>query len=255
MLQKAVQILEALRASDDDLSIRAIAARTDLSKSSVQRLLRDLVDTQLAIQDESTRGYRLGPRLLALGSTYYRKLNVRQVALPYMTQLRDDVGETVGLTIRAADDILHVEQVEVSAQLRASFDVGRRLPLWSGAPGRLFLAEESDDEIDRILTLRAPADITPIDPPAIETERNEILAARQNGYTAAFEETTKGVNTLSAPIRNATGTLEATLSVTAPSRRMPTDSVERFRPRLTQAAAAISGHLGWMKPRVRGRSA
>lgn len=244
-LQRAVLVLEILRAADDDgLSIRGAAELTGLSKSAVQRIVSELVETELAVQDATTRRYRLGPRLLALAASYHRKLDVRHVALPHMARLRAATDETVGLTIRTADQIMHIEQMESSDELRATFDVGRRLPLWSGAPSRLFLAEESEEERHRILTQRAPADVVPAAPPGLEVELAAIRTTGELGYATAFEETTKGVNTISAPIRDAAGQLVATLSLTAPSRRLTPDDAARLAPQAIAVARGISGELG-----------
>ena len=80
VLQRAVRILQTLAAAPQPLSIRALADETGLSKSAVQRLLSDLVSTELASQDPATRQYHLGPRTLALGMAYQRRVDVRRAA-------------------------------------------------------------------------------------------------------------------------------------------------------------------------------
>lgn len=178
-----------------------------------------------------------------------QEFNLSHVALGHMIQLRDATGETIGLTIRIGEQIMHIEQMESVDELRATLEVGRRLPLWSGAPSRIFLAEESDNQIQHILTRRTAADVTPIDPPDLETELAAIRTTRETGYALAIEETTKGVNTLSAAVRDAADDLVATLSITAPSRRMPLSAAETLAPHLIDAAQRLSNKLGW-KPRV-----
>jgi IclR family acetate operon transcriptional repressor len=253
-LHRAVQVLEVLRLSDEGLSIRQVADRATLPKSTVQRLLRELVSTDLASQDPITQQYQLGPRVLALGAAYQRRLNVRQVALSHMTRLRDISGETVGLTVTFGDQIMHIEQVESTSELRATFDIGRPLPLWSGAPSRLFLAERPDDEVVRVLRERPPSDVTPVNPPDPETESTEIRKARETGYAVAIEETTKGISTLSAPVRNAAGELVATLSVTVPSRRLTRRTVDALLPDLRATAQSISAELGLVSTTFSPRS-
>ena len=73
-----------------------------------------------------------------------------------MTRLRDLTGETVGLSVRVGDELLHVEQVESSSALRRSFEIGRTLPLWCGAPSRLFLAELPEAEAREIVAGGGP---------------------------------------------------------------------------------------------------
>ena len=126
-----------------------------MSKSAVQRILSSLVETGLAVQDPASRRYGLGPRTLVLGTAYQKRIDLRSVALPHMTHLRDLTGETVGLSVRVGDELLHIEQVESGSALRRSFEIGRTLPLWCGAPARLFLADLSETEQEEIVR-RAP---------------------------------------------------------------------------------------------------
>jgi len=114
------QTLDVLAKADSDLSIRELAEETAVSKSAVQRILSSLVETGLAVQDPASRRYGLGPRTLVLGTAYQRRIDLRAVALPHMTHLRDLTGETVGLSVRVGDELLHVEQVESGSALRRS---------------------------------------------------------------------------------------------------------------------------------------
>lgn len=162
LLRRAVQVLDVLRVQGAGLSIREVAREVDLPKSTVQRLLRELVSTDMAAQDEATRRYRLGPRTLALGTAYQRRLDVRTVAYPYMSRLSDELGETVGLSVALGDELMHLDQVESGSRLRVTFEVGRPLPLWSGAPSRVLMADMTDDEVRRIATDRRHRDVQPV---------------------------------------------------------------------------------------------
>jgi len=247
LIHRAAHILTVLAAAEQPLSIRALAERAELSKSAVQRILADLVATDLATQEPVTRRYRLGPRTLALGMAYQRRIDVRRVALPRMAQLRDATGETVGISVSLADQLLHVDQVESASPLRARFDIGRPLPLWSGAPARLFLAVRDDEEIRRVVSERAGTDLTPVNPPDPEVLVQDVQAVRAAGYACAFEETLPGVNTMSVPVRGSQGELAAVLSLTAPTARLSRERVEELMPTVAACARAISTDLGWLE--------
>ncbi|ANW62461.1 hypothetical protein BCA37_01520 [Mycobacterium sp. djl-10] len=248
LLQRAVRILDAL-AAGEPMSIRGLAEATGLSKSAVQRILSDLVATELASQDPATRQYHLGARTLALGMAYQRRVDVRRAALPHMTALRDSTGETVGISVGLSDQVLHVDQVECDSALRAHFDIGRPLPLWSGAPARLLLAARSDDDIRRILAERHGTDVTPINPPSAQALLADIGEVREAGYACAFEETLPGVSTMSVPVFGAGGDLAAVLSVTAPSIRLTPQRVRELLPDVLRSASLISADLGYLPPR------
>ncbi|GAA2759434.1 IclR family transcriptional regulator domain-containing protein [Actinopolymorpha rutila] len=246
VLHRAVRVLDVLRVAETELSIRQVAQHAELSKSTVQRLLRELVDLNLASQDPSTARYRLGPRTLALGSAYQRRLNVRSAALPHMTKLRDSTGETVGLSVGLGDQVIHIDQVESASELRAMFEIGRPLPLWSGAPSRLLLAELDEADVQRIAHAERRADLSPINPPEPNTLIELVRQARSEGFAVAIEETLPGVSTLAAPIRSSTGDLVGTVSVTSPTIRMTPEVITLLRPQVIDAGHAISAELGWL---------
>lgn len=249
LLHRAIKVLDVLGAADEALPIRAIAERADLPKSAVQRLLADLVTTDMVSQDPSTRRYGLGPRTLAFGMAYQRGFDVRRLALPHMRRLRDATGETIGLSVGLGEQLIHIDQVECESALRARFDIGRPLPLWSGAPARLLLADRSDEEIARIISdHRLDSDVIPVNPPSAEVLMNDVAAVRSVGHACAFEETLPGVSTLSVPVHGPQGTLTAILSLTAPSSRLSRREVDELLPLVTTCAAAISLDLGWTRP-------
>ncbi|NUR08843.1 MAG: IclR family transcriptional regulator [Nocardioidaceae bacterium] len=243
-IRRAVQTLDLLARTDRDLSIRELADQAAVSKSAVQRILATLVEAGLAVQDPRSRRYGLGPRTLVLGTAYQKRIDLRSVALPHMSRLRDVTGETVGLSVSVGDELLHIEQVVSGSELRRTFDIGRTLPLWCGAPSRLLLADLPDEEVRRILGERRPSAIRPADPPSAEALFEAVRESRRTGYGLAFGETIAGVNTAAAPLRGADGRTVATLSVTGPSTRLDRDGLERCLPRLVQTAATVSGLLG-----------
>ncbi|CAN5698077.1 IclR family transcriptional regulator [soil metagenome] len=243
-LQRAVRTLEALARAESDLSIRELADEVDVSKSAVQRLLSSLVESGLAMQDPVSRRYGLGPRTLVLGTAYQRRIDLRSIALPHLVHLRDLTGETVGLSVRVGDELLHVDQVESASALRRSFEIGRTLPLWCGAPSRLFLADLPDAEVREILRRRRPSAVVPAAPPSARRMAAAVREARANGFAVAYGETIAGVNTVSAGLSGADGRIAGTLSVTGPSTRWDAAAIGRWTPQLLETSGTVGALLG-----------
>lgn len=244
LLNRAVQILDQLRLAGGDLAIRDIAKQVGLPKSTVQRLLRDLVDTDMAAQDPVTRRYRLGPRTLALGLAYQHGISLRNLAMAPMARLRDRTGETVGLSVVIDEQLMHVDQIESDSQLRRTFEIGHPLPLWSGAPSRLFLADLPEEQANRIIRDQRRTDVVPVDPPSAERFIAEVQQARVDGYAMAFDETLAGVSTVSAPVRGPAGRVVATISVTGPTSRLTRRAMDRVLAQLIATAEEVSSLLG-----------
>ena len=244
MIRRAVDALDVLARAERDLSIREISAESGASKSAVQRILSSLVDTGLAVQDPATRRYGLGPRTLVLGTAYQKRIDLGRVALPHLTRLRDVTGETVGLSVLVGEELLHIAQVESLSELRRSFEIGRTLPLWCGAPSRMLLADLPDDEAARIVRARRPSAVVPAAPPTADALLAEVRESRARGYGTALGETIEGVNTVAAPVRGADGRTVATIAVTGPATRLDASRLEAVVPDLLEAAARVSGLLG-----------
>ena len=66
-VERALSLVRCLAASDDDLGVTDVAARTGLSVSTAHRLLQALRADGLVAQDPRTERYHLGPGLVALG--------------------------------------------------------------------------------------------------------------------------------------------------------------------------------------------
>jgi IclR family acetate operon transcriptional repressor len=246
-VRRVVGLLDTLARADRDLTVRELAGRVEVSKSAAQRMLSALVDTGLAVQDPGSRRYGLGPLTLVLGTAYQRRIDLRALASGPMTALRDLTGETVGLSVSVGDELLHVDQVESRSGLRRTFEIGKPLPLWAGAPSRVLLAGLPDGAVERIVRAHRPSAVVPASPPDADDLVASVRETRTRGWAAAFEETIPGVNTVAAPIHRPDGSTAATMSITGPAHRVDHARIEVMVPDLLAATREVSrllGHIG-----------
>src|SRR5207244_10669190 len=86
--------------------------------------------------------YRLGWRLLRLGSAVIARLDERQAALPVMERIHERTGETVFLCVRRGDDAVCIERLDGLRVQSLMLRLGGSLPLHLGAGPRTLLAWE-----------------------------------------------------------------------------------------------------------------
>lgn len=243
-LHKAVRILDVLQQTEVDVSARELATRIGLPKSTVQRLLQSLEEAQLAVQDPTSRKYRLGPRTLSLGMAYRDRLDLRNIALPQMRGLRDTTDETVGLSMAFGSERMFIEEVQSQSELRAHTELGHPYPLFTGAPGRVLLAERTDTDVSEILATAGDLPERGVRPPKPHDFRRALAEVREQGHARAFDETINGVSAIAVPIRDHTGSVTAALSVSGPTGRMRDTAMAEILPHALAAASVIGRALG-----------
>lgn len=229
---------------DESLSARELGDLTEIPKSTAQRLLQTLEACGLLIQEPATRKYGLGPETLRLGTAYLRRVDVRASARPHMMLLRDQTGETVGLTVRVGSARIYIDQIEPNTELRAQNEIGVAYPLWSGAPGRVLLAEMQREELLKLVQEAGQIAFAHANPPTLDGLIDGLEAELADGYAEAFEETVPGVNTIAAPIRDVSGSLSAVLSISGPASRFNAERMHAARAVLVDAAKAILNSRG-----------
>ena len=91
-------------------------------------------------QDDSTRKYRLGPRVLDLGFAMLGSLGLREIAAPHLRRLADATGHTSNLAIRDDTDVILIDRVRGRPgryhRLESSLHVGSRYPPTAAPPAR-----------------------------------------------------------------------------------------------------------------------
>jgi DNA-binding IclR family transcriptional regulator len=220
VIERMMSLLGALSRHATPVNLKQLATETRLHPSTAHRILSVMVDNRLVDRIEPG-AYRLGIRLLELGSLVKSRINVRQEALPHMQHLHQELGETVNLSVRHDDEVVYVERTaDSNSMMRVVQIIGARAPLHITAVGKLFLAEDGAEkcaEYARRTGLPRYTENTLTDPDALAREIEKI---RRQGYAFDNEEAEKGVSCIGAGIYNDDGRLVAGLSVSAPSDRL-----------------------------------
>lgn len=241
VIDRMMNLLNALAAHPDPVSLKQLAQTTRLHPSSAHRILNVMVDKGMVAKVEAGT-YRLGLKLLELGNLVRARLDIRREALPTMQVLHQELGETVNLSLRQGDEMVYVERTASGqSMMRVVQLVGARAPLHITAVGKLFLAEEGDEAArDYARRTGLPA-YTSHTLTSADALCEELAKIRKRDYATDDEEAEKGVACIGAGIRDADGRLVAGLSVSAPVDRLG----KAWPAKIRAAASEISHALGY----------
>jgi DNA-binding IclR family transcriptional regulator len=232
---RTLDLLELVARSESPHGLIEIADEAGFDKSTTARLLAVLETRNLLRRDPETRKYSPGPRLIWLGVLAADRSDLRRIAEPFLTELRDHTGETVSLHIRVETDRVCIGGAESRHEVRRVLTLGEPVPLWLGPTGRIILAFLPEADQEAVLAHSGAGDLAAL--------RAELAAIRADGYVDADGGRTRGVGALSVPIFGTRG-VEASLTAAGPSDRWGVSSRSAARARVLRCAREISLGLG-----------
>ncbi|MGV9675537.1 IclR family transcriptional regulator [Nocardia sp. NPDC003482] len=218
-----------------------IAAELGVARSTGYRYLQSLVGNGFI--EETSGGFRLGPRIFELARLARAGIGLSEVALPVMRSLVATVGETVLLTRRSGRSVVCLDLVEAPHVVRLTYERGHVLPINAGAAAEVLLAWADPAEVMRVLG-QAPLERftakTLVDPEAL---RARLAHIRKRGVAVSQGELDDHILGVAAPIRDATGAVCAAISIAALAVRIPYAELPAVETAVRDAAAAISRQL------------
>lgn len=242
-VDKALHILEVLDGSQTGKSLTRIAELVELPKTTVHRLLGTLVARGFASKT-SWNGYRIGAKLIALGTAAAEKDSLLVTARPILWDLMQECQETVQLGLLMDKQLLFVERVEPeNVAVRIGSLPSPLSELHTSAMGKAILAASTPEFVERYLggDLKRYTEKTITDPEVLEAE---LLQIRKQGYALSQEERHDGVLAIGAAMLNSEGLPFAAISVAAPMHRVYGDKAEKMAMLVIQATDTLSRVIG-----------
>lgn len=248
-------VLKALKLLDyfidnTDLSLGELAKQANLPKPTVYRLASSLEASGFLVKEKKSEQdvrYRLGLKLLEFGNVVAERLELRQIALPHMQTLCEEINEVVHLVIRDRYEAVYIEKVESKQAIRLYTRVGRRSPLYVGSGPKLLLAYLPPTETKRIieqLDFEKFTENTITDP---DTLIKQLELIREQGFSVSYGEQDEDTIGFSFPIMDYTGQVIAALSVSGPQMRFVGDREQFIKDKAKKTAKRISQDLGFHK--------
>lgn len=245
-LERGLRLLRCFTRDAPLLGAGDLARTLGLPRTTVFRLIHTLEAMGFVERADGANRYRLGPEVLGLGFEYLSALELPEVARPALERLRDETGASSHLAIREGGEIVYVSRYASRSALTSNIRVGSRLAAHASSMGRALLADLTEAELDGIYPpgceLEIFTDQTPRD---MESLKALLREDRRTGYVVSRSFFERGVVSVAAPVRDATGRAVAAINVTAAQTAIDENALETaFKDRVCDAAAIISAWLG-----------
>jgi DNA-binding IclR family transcriptional regulator len=247
-VSRAAHILDCIRANDA-ASVEALAARAEAPETFVRAALGALERRGLArTRTDSSDHWALGLGWLRLAAAGRRQIDVREIAQPIMRRMREDVDETIILSVRRGNRRVTVEFVESTQNVRRIVEIGAEAPLYVGAAGRAILSGFPERELRDYLDSVAASDGTIIMGLGVDAYIAEIAKTHERGYAIAFGEFTPDLCAISTPILDHAGHVVAALAISFPTDRYTRELENACVRVVKEAALEVSRLIGYVNP-------
>lgn len=247
-VERAILILETLADNRDGCGVTLIAKVTGLHKSTVHRLLGTLMYKGYVEKDIDADNYRLAAKVLMLASSVLDRMDIRNISRPYIRSLSEDVKEVVHLSILDGDEAVYIDKVESSkvSSIRMHSQIGKRVPLYCTAVGKVLLARTEDNKIRELLLNKTLIKFMPNTIDSVDGFLEEVNRARTNGYAMDNLEHEEGIRCIAAPIYDRKGKVVAAVSISGPIFYITEERLPELKEQILKTSKDISHQLGYI---------
>jgi len=235
-LGKAVTILHAL--AGGPVSASAVARETGIPRATAARTLWTLADAGLV--EETDEGWVLGYELVRLGRAADPDARLIRLARPLVAELRDTSGESALIAVPRRETAFEIVlQVDGPHLVGVTSWVGRSVPLYASAPGKLLLAELDENGLAAWLAATPLTRLTRRTLATPKRLRAELVTVRRDGVAELVDELEDGLTSLAGAVHDSDGTLVAMVGISGPTARLGSARRSALRSEIRSAADRI----------------
>lgn len=243
-IEKALDVLTELARSGREMGTVELSQSLGFHVATVSRMLQILRQKGFIQHNEKTRKFSLGTASFELGRAVFRLLqgNLLKIAMPYLVDLCEQVGETVVLETMSGDDLIVGYIAQGRNSLTVAPRIGDKMPFHVSPGGKSILAFSDPRVADSLL----PEELEAFTPSTI-TDRAALARCldevRRRGFAFSQQEMLLGVHTVGAPIFDHDNRPIAAVVIVGLVSRIPLDPDSPLLVALLKTARDISAQL------------
>ena len=243
-LAKGMRVLSMFSEQRPTLRLTDIAAETGMLMPGVYRIAMTLQEEGY-LEQLPDGSYRPGMRVLTLGFSALRSLDMVELAASRLRVLAEATGETVNLASLVGDRVLYLVRLRNGDLVTANIQVGSTLPAVHTSIGKVMLAHLDEDELRCRITAASFGAAGPKGMESLEELLPQLSRIRAAGCAVQDEEVAYGLRSVAAPVRDENGTVVAGINVAVNAMEWTRARlVKELQPQVQRCAEDISRLLG-----------
>jgi IclR family transcriptional regulator, pca regulon regulatory protein len=252
-LERGLSVLSLFSNDTSELTLTEISRSADINMTTSLRIASTLESAGYLRRDPETKRYRPSLKVLQLGFSALRSMDIRQSARPYLERLSKETGETVSLGVLDGLEIVYVDRIRNRQIVGVVLGMGSRLPAQCTSMGKAMLAYLPGDQLKARLNgavLEACTGNTIVE---IDSFEADLMKVRRRGYAINNQELAVGLRAVAAPIWGEHGQVVAAINISGSTETISRSSLrQELVPLLSKTAAEVSQSLGFIDGKSSG---
>ncbi|VWX54559.1 IclR family transcriptional regulator [Novosphingobium sp. 9U] len=240
-LERGVAVMRQFGRGRQCLTAADLGAALAIPRSSLHRLLCEMVDLGLLRRDADGR-YALDAGVLLLGHEFLASQDLVALARPVLEALSASTGWTTNLAVRQGTSIVYLMRCRGEGAVTENVSVGASLPAHATLMGRVLLAGLDADELGSLYESHVFGDRGDGVPASLQALIAQLADDRAASCLVSAGYYEAGLAVVAAPVRERGDRLAAAIN----ANRVGATAMEaeRMRAAVIEAANTISAQLG-----------
>lgn len=240
-VDRALAILEAMARQKGEVTLSEIAERVDLNVSTCHHLVRTLMARNYVRAGTARGRYMLGAQLVVLADAVNIKAELPGRAKPVLDALNRSTEEAVHLAVYEGGEMITLIKREARHALRVdNGSIGKSRALHATATGKILLSGMTEAQVREVVVRHGMEKYTTNTRTDLGVLLSELEQIRETGLSEDREEFQLYVVCLGAAVRDTTGRIIASISVSTPINRATEEHLARVREEVLAAGRALS---------------
>jgi len=241
---RAVQVLDAIAASADPMTLADLTRLTGAPKSSLHGMCDTLVQLQL-VKRLPGGAMALGPHVMTWANAFLAQTQITEEFRALWDQTDAFHDATVTLSMLEGDQVVYLACQNGDRPLGVTFRIGMRLPAPYTATGKAMLSTMPAAEVQRLFADGLPPPLTRASVASADALADELQQVRAMGYSVDNGQMREGMTCFGAPVFDAQAARAAgAIAVSYLTSEIDTATGERIGQQVRALADRLSARLG-----------
>lgn len=242
-VEKTKKILETLSLKPYEFGASEISNRTGVNRSSVRRILSELLVDSWVIQDTISKKFKIGSMLYHIGMVYRNNNNAECKILEVLDDLAEKTKESIGYAVREGDKVISLYETEIHQLYKLNYHPGQYYPMNKGCYGKCLMAYCDRARVTELLKAQKFEKTCFNTLTEIEDILEEYDKIKANGFVISDEEIVQYLFGVGVPVFDPNGKVNSCIVAAFIKGPDYMEKVEKYLKILKEGAIEIGKYL------------